>query len=243
MTFVLYRNWKIFDTQRRGNQYERKKIGTRTRNAIRIHCRCWWKNQKWCKHNKLHFIWLKYTYDFQWFFRANRFNISVSVAKTLKCLSLITAQFIKDAYQSLKMTMSNNLQKTRIWLTNIALKSNQVHHFLQSKPNSTFIGKKKKKTLKFLCLFFRVNTTCLARSSEDNQWYRALVAAKSSDKKVNVLFIDYGNFETVTLDKIRPLPIDLRFTCITIMCFIDGKKYSFIIHHSFAKYKFMIFQV
>ncbi|XP_072314155.1 tudor domain-containing 6 [Eucyclogobius newberryi] len=50
---------------------------------------------------------------------------------------------------------------------------------------------------------------CLARFSEDNLWYRALVGEKK-EEKFHVAFIDYGNeVDDVTIDDTRTLPQDL----------------------------------
>ena len=45
---------------------------------------------------------------------------------------------------------------------------------------------------------------CMAKFSEDNCWYRAKVL-KRKDGKVEVLFVDYGNKDLTTDDKLRPL--------------------------------------
>ncbi|XP_054285717.1 maternal protein tudor-like isoform X2 [Macrosteles quadrilineatus] len=49
---------------------------------------------------------------------------------------------------------------------------------------------------------------CLAKYSEDDSWYRAVVLEKSFDS-VKVLFVDYGNEENVSTDKIKTLPEDM----------------------------------
>ena len=45
---------------------------------------------------------------------------------------------------------------------------------------------------------------CMAKFSEDNCWYRAKVL-KRKDGKVEVFFVDYGNKDLTTDDKLRPL--------------------------------------
>ncbi|KAG8299618.1 hypothetical protein J6590_096475, partial [Homalodisca vitripennis] len=46
---------------------------------------------------------------------------------------------------------------------------------------------------------------CLAKYSEDDSWYRGYVEEKSFDT-AKVLFVDYGNKEDVSCDKIKELP-------------------------------------
>lgn len=43
---------------------------------------------------------------------------------------------------------------------------------------------------------------CLAKYSEDDTWYRAVVEEKCFDT-AKVLFVDYGNREAVAFDKIK----------------------------------------
>lgn len=43
---------------------------------------------------------------------------------------------------------------------------------------------------------------CLAKYSEDDTWYRAVVEEKGFDT-AKVLFVDYGNREAVAFDKIK----------------------------------------
>ena len=50
----------------------------------------------------------------------------------------------------------------------------------------------------------RPGQACCAQFSEDRQWYRSIVEAVSSEG-VKVHFVDYGNGETVTSDRIRLL--------------------------------------
>ena len=47
--------------------------------------------------------------------------------------------------------------------------------------------------------------SCLAQFSEDDGWYRALVK-EVNDTEVMVLYVDYGNAETIRVDKIVELP-------------------------------------
>ncbi|RKP10055.1 hypothetical protein THASP1DRAFT_22190 [Thamnocephalis sphaerospora] len=51
------------------------------------------------------------------------------------------------------------------------------------------------------------NELCSARFTEDNQWYRARVRRHvDGGKSVEVHYIDYGNAETLPLERVRPLP-------------------------------------
>ncbi|XP_060794982.1 tudor domain-containing protein 1 [Neoarius graeffei] len=52
-------------------------------------------------------------------------------------------------------------------------------------------------------------TVCCSLFSEDNQWYRAEVLAYSSEDRVCVGYIDFGNSEEVQLNQLRPLSMDL----------------------------------
>ncbi|XP_028398718.1 tudor domain-containing protein 1-like [Dendronephthya gigantea] len=47
---------------------------------------------------------------------------------------------------------------------------------------------------------------CAAKYSNDQNWYRALVTDVSSDKHVQVFFVDFGNSEELPFNKIRRLP-------------------------------------
>ncbi|KAM4624559.1 tudor domain-containing protein 1 [Polymixia lowei] len=52
-------------------------------------------------------------------------------------------------------------------------------------------------------------TACCSQFSEDNQWYRAKVLAYSSEERVCVGYIDFGNSEEVELGRLRPLSASL----------------------------------
>ncbi|XP_065488636.1 tudor domain-containing protein 6 [Caloenas nicobarica] len=48
------------------------------------------------------------------------------------------------------------------------------------------------------------NSVCLAQYSEDEKWYRALIISEvSSAEKVEVIYVDYGNRELVSLTNLR----------------------------------------
>ncbi|KAF9183792.1 hypothetical protein BGZ51_003746 [Haplosporangium sp. Z 767] len=53
----------------------------------------------------------------------------------------------------------------------------------------------------------RVNEIISAKFTEDNQWYRAKVLRNVSESKsVEVIYVDYGNSETIPLSRVCPLP-------------------------------------
>ncbi|KAM9336898.1 tudor domain-containing protein 1 [Symphorus nematophorus] len=52
-------------------------------------------------------------------------------------------------------------------------------------------------------------TVCCAKFSEDKQWYRAKVLAYSSEERVCVGYLDFGNSEEVDLDHLRPITTSL----------------------------------
>lgn len=55
---------------------------------------------------------------------------------------------------------------------------------------------------------------CMAKFSEDDQWYRAKVL-KRQQGKVEVFFLDYGNTDLTTDDRLRPLDPTLNTQVIT----------------------------
>ncbi|KAF9914354.1 hypothetical protein BX616_008467 [Lobosporangium transversale] len=53
----------------------------------------------------------------------------------------------------------------------------------------------------------RTNEIVSAKFTEDNQWYRAKILRNITDpKNVEVIYVDYGNSETIPLSRICPLP-------------------------------------
>ncbi|XP_044033632.1 tudor domain-containing protein 1 isoform X2 [Siniperca chuatsi] len=52
-------------------------------------------------------------------------------------------------------------------------------------------------------------TVCCAQFSEDKQWYRAKVLAYSSEERVCVGYLDFGNSEDVDLGHLRPISTSL----------------------------------
>ncbi|KXS14781.1 hypothetical protein M427DRAFT_99284 [Gonapodya prolifera JEL478] len=53
------------------------------------------------------------------------------------------------------------------------------------------------------------NEIVAGRYTSDDQWYRAKVRRANTDKTYDVLYIDYGNSETLPASRIRHLPADL----------------------------------
>jgi len=52
----------------------------------------------------------------------------------------------------------------------------------------------------------KVGDLCVAKFSVDNEWYRAKVLSVQSSGNVNVLFVDYGNRETIHSNKLAHIP-------------------------------------
>ncbi len=52
-------------------------------------------------------------------------------------------------------------------------------------------------------------SACLAQFSKDMEWYRGEVLNSEDDSKIEVLFVDYGNIETVHISKIRGITPEL----------------------------------
>ncbi|XP_043108998.1 tudor domain-containing protein 1 isoform X2 [Puntigrus tetrazona] len=68
-------------------------------------------------------------------------------------------------------------------------------------------------------------TICCSLFSEDNQWYRAKVLAYSSEDRVCVGYIDFGNSEEVDLNRLRPISRELlALATQAIPCSLAGIK-------------------
>ncbi|KAL8187311.1 UNVERIFIED_CONTAM: hypothetical protein K2H54_044343 [Gekko kuhli] len=64
---------------------------------------------------------------------------------------------------------------------------------------------------------------CCAYFSGDGRWYRALVEESTSDDAFKVQFVDYGNNEVVTLDKLRQISSTfLKLPFQAIRCWLSG---------------------
>lgn len=74
--------------------------------------------------------------------------------------------------------------------------------------------------------------TCLAQSLDDKRWYRACSHSKIDDKTYNLIYIDYGNMEKVSCERIRGMQEEFFFPCITTLCCIDGKLIDSTEHHT-----------
>ncbi|XP_077481978.1 tudor domain-containing protein 1 isoform X2 [Stigmatopora argus] len=69
-----------------------------------------------------------------------------------------------------------------------------------------------------------VGEVCMAQFSADQLWYRVLVQKLEATKRqAHVLYIDYGNEENTSLDRMRALPaeLELLYPCV-IECRVDG---------------------
>ncbi|XP_051530628.1 tudor domain-containing protein 1-like [Myxocyprinus asiaticus] len=68
---------------------------------------------------------------------------------------------------------------------------------------------------------------CCSLFSEDNQWYRAKVLAYSSEERVCVGYIDFGNSEEIELSRLRPISMELlALPSQAIPCSLAGIKPS-----------------
>uniref|UniRef100_A0A8B9KBJ0 Tudor domain containing 1 n=1 Tax=Astyanax mexicanus TaxID=7994 RepID=A0A8B9KBJ0_ASTMX len=68
-------------------------------------------------------------------------------------------------------------------------------------------------------------TVCCSLFSEDNQWYRAKVLAYSSEDRVCVGYVDFGNSEEVELIHLRPVSMELlALATQAIPCALAGIK-------------------
>ncbi|XP_058803778.1 maternal protein tudor [Phymastichus coffea] len=67
---------------------------------------------------------------------------------------------------------------------------------------------------------------CIAQWQNDEQWYRAVVKSVDALSTVTVFFIDYGNLETISFDKIKEIQPELvKLPAQAILCkmFCPGK--------------------
>ena len=68
-----------------------------------------------------------------------------------------------------------------------------------------------------------VGAACVAQFSEDEAWYRSIVISLDGGDKATVEFVDYGNRDTVQIDKLKELsePL-LKDPPFAISCSLDG---------------------
>lgn len=68
-----------------------------------------------------------------------------------------------------------------------------------------------------------IGELCCAQFTDDGMWYRAVVEQKLSDSRMLVMFVDYGNQDSVAVDSIRRITTAFtRFPLQARQCFLTG---------------------
>ncbi|XP_017117522.1 uncharacterized protein LOC108139324 [Drosophila elegans] len=83
-----------------------------------------------------------------------------------------------------------------------------------------------------------VGELCLALFSEDKSWYRG-VCQDIKDNMAKILFCDFGNWEYVDVENLKPISQDLLNGIYATKCYIDGfdKSKNFAALESFLMHK------
>ena len=70
-----------------------------------------------------------------------------------------------------------------------------------------------------------VDSPCCAKFSQDFKWYRALVTRIFSEAQVEVLFVDYGNTDTLKVEAVKQIKSELlTFPVQAVKCRLEGSK-------------------
>lgn len=70
-----------------------------------------------------------------------------------------------------------------------------------------------------------VDSPCCAKFSQDFKWYRALVTRIFSEAEVEVLFVDYGNTDTLKVEAVKQIKSELlTFPVQAVKCRLEGSK-------------------
>lgn len=70
-----------------------------------------------------------------------------------------------------------------------------------------------------------VDSPCCAKFSQDFKWYRALVTRIFSEAEVEVLFVDYGNTDTLKVEGVKQIKSELlTFPVQAVKCRLEGSK-------------------
>ncbi|XP_021350187.1 uncharacterized protein LOC110448334 isoform X2 [Mizuhopecten yessoensis] len=112
----------------------------------------------------------------------------------------------EDRYPSLELVLSedytccvsNTVSPGKFWLQ-LSEKQDDLQTFMDGIQEKYSNQEKPLATEQVTC-----GTPCVALYGEDGLWYRATVLAKNN-KDIEVMFVDYGNSETVNLSELREI--------------------------------------